>query len=141
MLERKLFLYVACFKPGSAWYRNCVKHFCSDGSVQRDYRSSGSCTSPVRADSNRREGITEPLDSRDQSLSVTRFKKPVEKQKRSCMNKCLGRKGAPGSCIFFYRASLRVSFCQGHPVPRKVPELGNSLPAPRRILRKKDQPS
>lgn len=42
------------------------------------------------------------------------------------MSKCMGRKGDPGSCNFFYRASLRVSSCQGHPVSRKVPEAGNS---------------
>lgn len=94
--------------------------------MQRDYRSSGGCTSPVRAGSSQGEGITEPPDSRDQSLSMTRFKKPVEGQKRSCMNKCMGRKGAPGSCVFFYMASLQVSSCQGHPVPKKVPEMGNS---------------
>lgn len=44
------------------------------------------------------KGLIEPLDSRDESLSMTRFKKPVEGKKRSCMGKCLGRKGDPGSC-------------------------------------------
>lgn len=57
---------------------------------------------------------------------MTRFKKPAERQKGSYMSKCMGQKGAPGSCIFFYRASLQVSSCQGHVVPRKIPEMRNS---------------
>lgn len=103
--------------------------------MQGGWRSSGSGTSPAWAESSRREGTVEPLDSRDQSLSVIRFKKPVERQKRSCMSKC---KGALGSCVFFYRASLRVCSCQGHPVSRKM---GNSylVTSTQEDIKEKDQ--
>lgn len=57
------------------------------GSGQKDYLSSGGCTSPAKAGLGQGEGIIEPLDSGDQSLSVTRFKKTEEMQKRRYMKK------------------------------------------------------
>lgn len=93
--------------------------------MQRGYRSSGGCTCPAWAGLSQGKGLTEPRDSREESLSMT-SKKPVEGKKRSCMSKCLDRKGDPGSCVLFHRASLQVSSCQGHPVPGNVPEIGNN---------------
>lgn len=55
--------------------------------MQTDYMRSGGCMSPAQAGLGQGEAIMEPLDGGEQSLNMTRFKKPEEGQKRRCMRK------------------------------------------------------